>query len=317
MIGHSLIVFQRGNNVNELHKVNSWNFSFMQRSKKADESILNEAKNKKWKPDDIVNDNELKKIVYATNCINPEHEGYHKLASDGVHIINLSDDPNLYNPAQEKIEKIKAANKIESYLIKRLRKEFILELIKLKDAIPTGKIEIKMMFSLNVSVKYGVHKSVDCIEIFQNDKKIEYVSQIIDKDQLVRLPEMENIVNCPYRKAYHDRCQEISDLLGLEKNKIFNDIYVVDQRMKNPSPAEIPFELWIKGDHYSNLDCPDCKEILCVSDDCRTLNDDFRTLYPCEHDAKCQNNHTTTVYGINCNKNQYALSQTEALNHKG
>jgi hypothetical protein len=102
MIGRGTIVFRRGNGQNELHFVSPWSLTLSMQGlfgspgiqndearKKFDAEIVANAEKQKWKPDDVVDDAELELIRKASCCIEGE-EGYHKYASDAIHIIDLS-----------------------------------------------------------------------------------------------------------------------------------------------------------------------------------------------------------------------------------
>ena len=114
MIGRSLIIFQRGNNKNELHQVGSFDLAFAHREKDFDKKTLKEAKKKKWRPEAVVSDRVVKAIVNSHQCADPKEPGYHLWASDGYRIINLSGNPNLHNP----LDQINAAREKE-----RLRRQ--------------------------------------------------------------------------------------------------------------------------------------------------------------------------------------------------
>lgn len=240
MIGRSLVIFQRGNNKNELHEVNSWNFAFSCRENDLDNKIVSEAKKKKWKPEEIVNDAEVEAIVNATNCIGPQEPGYHKWASDGVHVINLSGDPTLPNPATVKAEKRRKEGERRHKAYKKLDK-FIPELIKLRNAIPTGTLTISKVALPKVTVKlnYGVTHAISMVVVLDKDGQyLDYASWLVDNEALAKRPELVNIVNCPHRKAYRDRCQELADLLGLSYTDIENTIYEKIIEIKNANDAK-------------------------------------------------------------------------------
>lgn len=222
MIGRSLVIFQLGNNRNEIHEVNSWEFALGASDKDFAEKIIKEAKKKKWKPEAIVKDKEVKAIVYATNCIKGE-PGYHKWASDGVYIINRSGDPNLYNPAKEKAEKRRIKENKRKESLEKL-KEYLPELIKLRNAIPVGTIEISMTVPLRV--KFDYHETFFRHDVVgQDGKGIMWSTQVVSLEQVMAMPEAQAIVNCPHRAAYLTRCESLAQLLELNRCDVENATY--------------------------------------------------------------------------------------------
>ena len=98
MIGQGTIVIKVEANKNELHFVDPWELAWdihdvkdsPAKLKKFNTRILRHIKKRKWKPDAVVDDAELKKILKSTNCA-PEKKGtkgYHEYASDCFHIID-------------------------------------------------------------------------------------------------------------------------------------------------------------------------------------------------------------------------------------
>jgi hypothetical protein len=214
MIGRSLVIFQFGNNKNELHECCSWSFALGLHDKKKDidKRIVKEYKKKKWKPEDVVDDAEVEAIVNATNCIGPKEPGYHQWASDGVHIINLSGDPNLYNPAAALAERRRIAEKKRQKALHRL-KGFIPELVKLRNAIPTGEITLDVTLQVKVEVAYSVSSPISSVYVFnKNGKEQVYSSRLIDRDQLA--------------KQQDDRCRELADELGLCEEDVENETFL-------------------------------------------------------------------------------------------
>ena len=224
MIGRSLIVFQLGNNQNELHEVNSWGMALAPRD--AEKQLIQERVTKKWKPEDVVSDAEVEAICNATNCIGPDKPGYHKWASDGVTVINISGDPALYNPLVPIKEREKAAAEKRAAAMKRLKEEFLPELAKLRNAVPVGKVEVDFTIPpVKVKVGYRVWQPIGSLAVLQDGKEVSYPSQLIDHDALAKVPEIAALVNCPLRKAYWDRCAEIANLLGLSETDVENETY--------------------------------------------------------------------------------------------
>jgi len=223
MIGRSLTIFQLGNNQNEIHSVNSWSFCLGSQDKDFEKKIIKEAKKKKWKPEEIVSDAEVEAIVNAKNCI-PGEEGYHKWASDGVCVINRSKDPNLYNPAKERARKKRAEQDERNKALEQL-KEYLPELVKLRNAIPVGTIELNLIVPIRLKVGYSISDYLNIDVLDKDGKDITYASWIVLHDHINELPEMSHIVNCPHRKAYDARCKELATLLGLRPGDVENETY--------------------------------------------------------------------------------------------
>lgn len=235
MIGRSLIIFQLGNNKNELHTTCPWEMAMSRgesrRDKKYDlkKEIAKARKEKKWKPEGIVDDKEVEAICNSSHCADPKEPGYHKWASDSVDVINISDDPNLYNPMVPIIERRNAEHKRQAEAKEQLKK-YLPELAKLRNAVPTGKLEITMTLSVRVKVGYEVYSPISNIDVYQGDKKPDYPFQLIDRDELAKFPKIAAIINCPVRKAYERRCKELSDVLGLSEGDIENATYTYADR---------------------------------------------------------------------------------------
>ena len=238
MIGRSLIIFQRGNNQNELHTVSPWELALAHREKDFDKKIIKQAKRKKWKPEEIVSDTEVEAIVNSTHCADPKEPGYHHWASDGVHVINLSGDPNLPNPAAVKNEKMEAEAKMRRAAFERID-EFIPELIKLRQVVPEGSVEVKVVVPLTISVRYSVSNFLNMRVLREDGHDRMWAHEVIDQKAIEQIPELEAVVNCPYRKAYRDRCQEIAESLGLDESDIENATYFVISDLKKASQPNI------------------------------------------------------------------------------
>ncbi len=221
MIGRSLVIFQRGSDKNEVHTVNCGFMNLGQ--KEFDEAIVREAKEKNWKPEEIVNDLEVEKIVNATNCIG--EEGHHRWASDGVRVINLSGDPNLYNPATAKRERKRIEAEKREQGLKKLE-EFLPELVQLRKMVPEGSITIRVPLQIDVKIDYHVWEPISAINCLdESGKSYTYASHLIDRELLKKREEMARIVNCPHRIKYRNRCKEVADLLGLREEDIENKVY--------------------------------------------------------------------------------------------
>lgn len=230
MIGRSVVIFQRGNNQNEIHEVDSWGLALsgtMEHESKLDEKIVAEASKNNWEPEEIVSDAEVDAIVNATQASREGYTGYHRWASDGVKVINLSGDPNLPNPAAVKAEKRRIVIEKRKKSLQKLD-EFLPELMTLRNAIPTGKIILKIPIVLSLEVQYGVWESVSTVKaIDENGKHTMYASWLVDRQTIKELSEMASIVNCPHREAYKNKCREVAALLGLTETDVENAAYDV------------------------------------------------------------------------------------------
>jgi len=235
MIGRSIIVvFQRGDDKNEIHHVGS--APFFANEEEFERRVIEESIKKNWKPEDVVNDAELEKIVNATNCIGPEREGFHKWASDGVMVFNLSGNPNLYNPAtaRRKILKEQFAKRTEGMI--RL-KEFIPELVELRKAIPTGSIQVNLTIPVTVKVDSSVYRGIDDVYVLnEKGEQVDYASRLIDREELAKFPEISAVINCPHRQAYHKRCKELTELLGLDEHDAENQTYSASRKPNGEQP---------------------------------------------------------------------------------
>lgn len=226
MIGRSLIIFQLGDNKNELHETNSWSFALSDHdSKEWDKRAISERKKKDWKPEDIVDDAEVEAICKATNCISKDRPGYHKWASDGVKVINISDDPDLPNPMTSIIAQKKKEQKERDAKIKKLEK-FLPELFKLRNAITTGETPLTMTLSVKVKVSSSVEYPISSIKVMgENGKEIDYACQLIDRKTLESISELSNIIHCPHRKIFNKQCEKIAFKLGLDSGTVKNKVY--------------------------------------------------------------------------------------------
>ncbi len=232
MIGRSIVILQRGDNKNEIHLTNSWDMCSSAHDPDIKNKIIQIAKEKSWVPEDIVSDAEVAAIVTATNDIGPQVPGYHKWAGDSVLVINLSNDPNLYNPATVLAEQKEQAR---LQLVERLKQlqEFIPELYQLSSVIPTGNIEVKFTLPVTIVVKYSASGvSLSEIKRIKDGKSATFAGEIIDHDIIRAMPELANAYNCPYRKAYEDRCNQLAILLGLTTTSIKNKLFNYEMEMK-------------------------------------------------------------------------------------
>lgn len=224
MIGRSLVIFQLGNNQNELHQTNSWGMALSHSDNNINQKIIEERKKKNWKPEDIVSDAEVEAICNATNCLGPQEPGYHKWASDGVMIINISDDPNLYNPLVPIRERKEATRKKRREAIEQLQ-QYLPELSKLEKAVPVGTIKVDIVIPVRVEVRFSTSEAISSIDVSNGDERAMWGHQLVDRTELAKVPEIAAIVNCPLRKVYMDRCQELAQLLGLRSEDVRNELY--------------------------------------------------------------------------------------------
>ena len=234
MIGRALLIFQRGNNQNELHSVSSWEFALAphEDEEKMNKAIIEESEKEKWKPEAIVSDAEVEAIVNSKHCADSKEPGYHEWCSDGYHIINLSGDPTLPNPLTplEEAQEKEGRRRVEAR--KQLDK-FIPELIKLRQAVPEGSVEIAMAFPVTIRIRYGVGDYHDIDVLDKQGKKPMYPHELINHAALAQTPEMVAIESCPLRKAYRDRCHELAELLGFDESDIENQTYfAIKKEMK-------------------------------------------------------------------------------------
>lgn len=233
MIGRSLVIFQRGDNQNELYEVNSWSL-FSSRDDLA-QKIIERSIEEKWKPCDTVSDSEVEIIVNAKSIIRGS-SGYHKWASDGVTVINLSGDPNLYNPAKARAEKEKAEWERKRQAKEELKK-FLPELVALRDAIPSGTLRVEVTVPLTVEIGYGhgmgITRGIYIKSVFdKGGTKVNFACLVVGEEDLRNLPELREVVNCPKRKAYLTRTNELAESLGLKWVDVENAAYTESERQK-------------------------------------------------------------------------------------
>jgi hypothetical protein len=193
-------------------------------------AIIAEAEKKKWKPEAIVSDAEVEAIVNSHHCADPKKPGYHEWCSDGYQIINLSGDPNLPNP----LVPLQKAREEESRRRQEAHKQLeqhIPELVKLYQAVPEGSIEVAMVIPVTIKVQYSTSANLD-LDVLQRGKEPSYPFELIDREALMKMPEVVTVVNCPLRKAYRDRCHELAELLGLDETDIENATYFAISDMK-------------------------------------------------------------------------------------
>jgi hypothetical protein len=219
MIGSSTTIFQRGNNVNEVHTTGSFGGLFApQDEAEREKLIVQTAEEKQWKPEAIVDDAEVKKIVYATS-INPGSEGYHKFAGDGVTVINLSGDPNLYNPAKEKAEAYRIKREKRQAGLVKIKELHLAELVSLRKMVPVGQVDIEVTLTLPVTVEFTIHgPQTPNIIVDGKDGKprqASYAWEVLNREEIYKRSELQAFMNCPHRKKYHDRCKELDTLYEL------------------------------------------------------------------------------------------------------
>jgi len=226
MIGRSLVIFQLGNNQNEIHQVNSWEMCLSSRTENFKEKVAALRKEKQWKPEEIVSDREVEKICHADNCIDPKEPGYHRWAADGITVINISDDPNLPNPMTAIIEERERSHKKRAEGFRKL-KDYIPELTVLRKAVPESMAEVEIVLPpLKVQVKSSVFSPICVTNYLGEDKKNKHhIWELVDRATLESKPEIQALINCPFRKAYKDRCKEVGDLLGLSDTDVENEVY--------------------------------------------------------------------------------------------
>lgn len=236
MIGRSLLVLQLGKDQNELHFENPLGMSMtFWNDDKIDEELRNKIiairteamqTKKEWNPVAVVDDNEVVAIYSASNCIGPDHQGYHKWASDGVTIINISDDPNLSDPTAHIKAKKKAAREKRTKALEQI-KQYLPELRELKKKVKQGQVIIDFPIIANLQIQ--IHSSATNPVGFLNVLNIGHINNLIDQNELEKVPEIAERINCPFRKAYVDRCNEIACSLGLSMDDVQNAFPLKEQ----------------------------------------------------------------------------------------
>ena len=123
MIGRSIIIFHFPDGRNEIHSTSPWGWAMARKDADFEEMVKRQARVDKWKAEDTVDDAEVEKIKAATNCIGPDHPGYHEWASDGVTVINVTDE--------ELRMTVKEAGQVADDILQKARKKAMREVRKL------------------------------------------------------------------------------------------------------------------------------------------------------------------------------------------
>ena len=95
----------------------------------------------------------------------------------------------------------------------------------MRKAVPEGSLTVQTVVVLTVKVRYAIWNHLDVDVLDEHGKRRTYAHEVVDREVLEQMPEIAAIVNCPHRKAYHDRCQSIGEMLGLEASDVGNQVY--------------------------------------------------------------------------------------------
>lgn len=216
MIGQSTVIFQLGNNKNEVRFWSCWE---SESGKKLEDFMIKKRKkDKKWGIEAIVDDAEVVKICNATNTINDGRPDYHKFAGDSKWVINMSGKP-LHNPMDD----VHAKWQAEHDRIKEARlklNEFIPELERLYNLIPEGEVEFSRNITISVKMKYRKFNQFGTRESFRDGKVISYGNWIFSNEEIAEMPEVQFIVNDTARKAHAKKVAEVALIVGLTESEV-------------------------------------------------------------------------------------------------
>lgn len=222
MIGQSTVIFQLGDNKNEVRFWSCWEIESgdkliegMIKHRKKDK---HRRKDKRWAIQGIVDDAEVVKICNATNIINDGNPEYHRFAGDRKWVINLSGKP-LHNPMDD----VHAKWQAEKDRIKEARiklNEFIPELNRLYGLIPEGTVTFKRSITVHVKMKYHRFNPFSTRESFRNGKRIDYGNWIFSDEEIAEMPEVQSIINDPARKAHKEKVAEVALIVGLTESEV-------------------------------------------------------------------------------------------------